>query len=571
MANEIDEKKTAPKRTRANEKENEGAGADNLPVTDSENVEPEETGETHQLEVEKQTRKEVAKLNINEAVIAEVKEKYKGLTVSSLEDKEVIEKVKEGKKIAQQMRIKLERKRKLLKADYISIGKGIDAAAGLYEVKIAEIENPLDVEIAKIKQWEKDEEERLEKEAAEVLNKRVDMLKASGMQFNGSYYVLGDTISMDVTVIKKMSEADFEFFNEKVKAEKARIDKAEADRIEAERLENERRDNEARELREKQEALDRQREAQEQEAKQLQEQRDQMRRDILAMREQMAHGIGLIFNPATLSYEFKNKYSEVVITKDDMANMEAPDFTKFIADNTVIIQTAKNNEQIAIKKENEHKLEIQGRIYSLLQLGMEHLGVVPEYCRAGTEIKVTEGQVTDSTSHEWTKILEETTQQVEAHLDAQDKIKQEEERRRKENEELYMQKSADLVAIGMTKVAGAFVRKNEFDDAVSIGADEVAVCDMDTWAQVLSVVTVKVEKLNELTEQKRRDDEAKRKAALPEITQVRNYLNELGAIATPEVTNPEVLSILKKVTGAFANAMIAANNELRELEESNQQ
>ena len=109
-----------------------------------------------------------------------------------------------------------EKERKEVKEPYIKIGKHIDEEAKRLTNLILEVENSLKSEYEKIKQWEKEEEERKEAERQEKIKKRVGELTGAGLVFNGEFYVINE-ISMDIITIEKMSEADYDFLLAKVK------------------------------------------------------------------------------------------------------------------------------------------------------------------------------------------------------------------------------------------------------------------------------------------------------------------------------------------------------------------
>ena len=152
---------------------------------------------------------EIAKFNLADAGIAELKKKYKGLKVKDKDDQSGITKVTEAYRDVVKVRTTLEKKRKEVKEPYIKIGKDIDEEAKRLTNLILDVENPLKSEYEKIKQWEKEEEERKEAERLEKIKKRVGELTGAGLVFNGEFYVINE-ISMDIVTIEKMSEAEGE-------------------------------------------------------------------------------------------------------------------------------------------------------------------------------------------------------------------------------------------------------------------------------------------------------------------------------------------------------------------------
>ena len=73
------------------------------------------------------------------------------------------------------------KKRKEVKEPYVKIGKDIDEEAKRLTNLILEVESPLKSEYEKIKQWEKEEEERKEAERQEKIKKRVGELTGTAI------------------------------------------------------------------------------------------------------------------------------------------------------------------------------------------------------------------------------------------------------------------------------------------------------------------------------------------------------------------------------------------------------
>lgn len=340
-------------------------------AVEAETIEPgQDTGKSIPIDGEKVSQQEIAKLDINIVNLNQQKEKYAGITIASFEDKTNYELVKEGKKFAKTSRLALEKKRVALIAPFLLVQRSINDKAAEYGVIIGQIEEPMDKQLEQWKKWEKEEEEKAEKEKQRVLNERVDKLLEAGMHFSGSFYVIGETMSMDIASIKAFTDTDFDFFIEKVKLEKIRLDKAEEERLRLQKEEDDRKAREQQELKEKQDLLEKQQKEQADAAEKLEADKAAMRQERLQMREQMAYNAGLTFNPATLAYEFKNKYTEQAITKEQMEAMETPEFSELIKTVSFTVKTAKDNAEVAEKKEQAMAQMILIREQALGRLGM---------------------------------------------------------------------------------------------------------------------------------------------------------------------------------------------------------
>ena len=206
-----------------------------IPAIEGEHIEHDEKADEPILAIvpTMDSEKDIKALRENPLVkaIAEFKSKYTGLTFNGLEDKAGIEKVKAAKKVVQKTRIFIKKTEDTLKAPYIKGSKDIKAVADEYRAMIEPIEEPLDKELQRLDDMVNEEIKRKEEEAAKELNRRIDLLKKHGMTFDGSFYVIGDTISMDAATLKAMPLFDFEVLEQKVMKEKERLDNLAAEEL----------------------------------------------------------------------------------------------------------------------------------------------------------------------------------------------------------------------------------------------------------------------------------------------------------------------------------------------------
>ena len=172
--------------------------------------------------VESRIEFEIQKFNVADATIAELKEKFKDLEISGIDDKKGMKAVNEAIGIVRTLRTGVEAKRKDLKNFYLATGKGIDAEAKRITELLVDVENPLKEK----KQAIDDEIKRIEEEKAELeqkrLDERVDQLKMSGIAFDGQFYSVGN-ISVDIVTIKDLSDELFDDLKSRVERESALI------------------------------------------------------------------------------------------------------------------------------------------------------------------------------------------------------------------------------------------------------------------------------------------------------------------------------------------------------------
>ena len=174
---------------------------------------------------------EIRKYSVADAVIAEYKNKFKGLKIKGIEDKQGYKAVKEARSIMMKYRTGVENKRKELKADSLKIGAGIDGEAKRLTSLILEVEEPLKDKLEKIDAEIQAEKDKAEKEAEEKLKVRVKELEEVGLKFDGSFYSIGENISVDIVTIKDFSDEVFAEFKIRVSAENDKI-------VEAEKIRN---------------------------------------------------------------------------------------------------------------------------------------------------------------------------------------------------------------------------------------------------------------------------------------------------------------------------------------------
>lgn len=176
--------------------------------------------------VESRVEFEIKKFNVADAKILELKKQFEGLEIKGVEDKHGIKAVTEAISILRTMRTGVDKKHTELKAFYLNTGRGIDAEKNRIKELIAEIEDPLkakkdaiDAEIQRIK----DEEEAKEQKR---LDDRVDALKEAGIVFDGSFYSIGESVSVDLLTIKDLEDEAFEKLVKMVQRENEKIQEA---------------------------------------------------------------------------------------------------------------------------------------------------------------------------------------------------------------------------------------------------------------------------------------------------------------------------------------------------------
>ena len=194
--------------------------------------------EAKDITVEDVISTEIKKFNLADAKIAELKEQFKDLEISGVEDKDGYKAVSEAIKIVRTYRTGVEKIRKQIKEDYLKTGRAIDEEAKRLTASLEEIENPLKDKKQEIDDEIQAEKDRQEAEAQAKTDKRVEELEAVGIKFDGRFYSIGEDVSVDIVTIKDFTDEQFAEFKNRVSAVNDKIQ--EAERIK--NLHNERRE-----------------------------------------------------------------------------------------------------------------------------------------------------------------------------------------------------------------------------------------------------------------------------------------------------------------------------------------
>ena len=567
-----------------------------------ENLTQEDTPKDVQLIGIRNADTDIATLDLNDKILQEWKEKYSGLIISGLDDKENYLKVKEAKSFIRGRRTSLENKRTQLKEYYIQEGRKIDEAAKKYKAAIEEIEGPLDIELSKFDEWKKADDKRKEEEAAAELNRRVRVLKEAGMVFNNSYYEIGGTMSFDIVTIKALSGFDFDIIVEKVKVEKRKLDEAAADAlqkkekedrfnnrvsvlaksgilfdgahyvignikinpVDLEALSGEEFENFHTSVNGEKSRLQEEKESFEKQKKELAEQQEAMRRQKLQLRETMAKTIGLQPNSAIPGYQFKNEFESLVIDMNFIQTAEEEQYMSRISDFTVKISAAKQKAQDKENEERQKELLFDGRVSQLQELGMLRAGEAFTFSLINVNRieRITFQTILDTDSDNWPNILSNIRLSLGIIKEEQETY----ERRLKELEFQYQERQYSLINLGMVIVSDRFIVKNEFEDSASIGIDKVKALDPDVWSRVLMEVSEDVKRIKDLTMEKRAEIERQKEALKPELQRCQEFIKSVGSLSGPEFKNEKVKGIIAEFSRAIAAAAQKAQKDLLDCE-----
>lgn len=322
--------------------------------------------EAEDIPLEQTIDRTLVKNNVTEAVIKAMTEKYSGLKLRSLDDKENFLEISEARREVRKVGILVEKLCKSGREDAVKVQKLWLAKEAQTLAKIALVQDPLDAEIKKFK----DEEARLEliKQKAEeerLINRQSALVKLGATYKDGSYVL--DHISYESSNIQ---EADDEFFegiilpkykkqfdihqSEIVEAENKR--KAETEQLNKQKEELEKQQAEMKrqqdELKKQQEELQQQKKAEEDRSAKIERER---REAMINGRNNQVRALGMTFDFVNDAYVF---YDVNIDNKTELSLLGTEEWNALIEKITpVITQRKKEAGEAALAKIEKEKQE----------------------------------------------------------------------------------------------------------------------------------------------------------------------------------------------------------------------
>lgn len=212
------------------------------------------------MTAEQIANKEVARFDVARDWIANKKAEADKVKISGVDDKENYKAAERLLKEIREKRFQVRDRHKEIKSDYLLITRRVDSENKELTELLLQPETDLKKKIEEIDNIKEQEKLRIETEAQEKLQKRVSDLISNGVKFDGSFYSIGENISMDVVSLKAMNDEIFnslfarvvEVNQSIIDAEKKRLqDEAdEKKKVEDQKAENEKKEKELKEERE---------------------------------------------------------------------------------------------------------------------------------------------------------------------------------------------------------------------------------------------------------------------------------------------------------------------------------
>ena len=466
--------------------------------------------------VEEVISTEIKKFNLADAKIAELKETFKDLEISGVEDKNGYKAVSEAIKIVRTYRTGVEKVRKQIKEDYLKTGRAIDEEAKRLTASLEEIENPLKDKKQEIDDEIQAEKDRQEAEAQAKTDKRVEELEAVGIKFDGRFYSIGEDVSVDIITIKDFTDEQFAEFKNRVSAVNDKLQ-------EAERIKN------------------------------LHNERREMLLDFWA------------YVPEDFkNLNFGEMFEENFKTLLEQAKKGKADFD----------ETQRKQAEEAKKQAEERKaLNYEKRSFKFEKEGFE----VAEngnllFSTESGQILIQKQDLEEISNEAFDTLFETKKREKETLLNkSKDLQKQREaDAQRKAEEEAEKKKSEELEAKTNSRIETLLKLGLKFDGVQTyifhdinfdIFADIKTMSDADWSEAIIGATKRKAEIEKEIADK----EEAERVQKLPEINKAERYIDEVMKVAFPQLQNGEIAEVLADFKNKIKLASDEAMSNLKNL------
>lgn len=472
--------------------------------------------EAKDITVEDVISTEIKKFNLADAKIAELKEKFKDLKISGVEDKDGYKSVSEAIKIVRTYRTGVEKVRKQIKEDYLKTGRAIDEEAKRLTASLEEIENPLKDKKQEIDDEIQAEKDRQEAEAQAKTDKRVEELEAVGIKFDGRFYSIGEDISVDIVTIKDFTDEQFAEFKNRVSAVNDKLQ-------EAERIKN------------------------------LHNERREMLLDFWA------------YVPEDFkNLNFGEMFEENFKTLLEQAKQGKSDFDE---------AQRKQAEEAKKQAEERKALNYEKRSFKFEKEGFE----VAEngnllFSTESGQILIQKQDLEEISNEAFEALFETKKREKETLLNkSKDLQKQREaDAQRKAEEEAEKKKSEELEAKTNSRIETLLKLGLKFDGVQTyifhdinfdIFADIKTMSDADWSEAIIGATKRKAEIEKEIADK----EEAERVQKLPEINKAERYIDEVMKVAFPQLQNGEIAEVLADFKNKIKLASDEAMSNLKNL------
>lgn len=440
----------------------------------------------------------------------------KKLVIKDRNDKEGKEKLEKKYRQFVKARTGTEAERKKIVEPYMKIKDGIDNVGKVDILGILKPEEDRMKEALDLwKQWEKEEADRIEAEAKEKLENRVKELQEVGLTFDGTFYSIGENISVDIVTIKDFSEEVFEEFKSRVSAENEKL-------VEAKRIQD------------------------------LHDERRELALPFIAywMDEEKSMNFGEV---SESSFEdFMTRIQKAKSDFEETQKQQAEEAEKQIQE-----RKALNYDKRSFKLEKQDfEIQSDGSVFFMNTFGRTGF--------SKTELEELSNEQFEELFNK--KVSEKETFELE--LKAKEKAEKENaeaEAKKKESEKAEADEKAKinsrieaLLKLGL---------KFNGEDTYFLADINVAILDLKTYSDaefndaLIGATKRKAEIEKEIAEQ----EEAERLQKLPEIKKAERYIEEVFKIQIPQINGAEIAEILAEFKNKIKTASEEALSNLKKL------
>lgn len=235
---------------------------------------------------EARIKNEIAKFNVADGAIAQMKEVYGALVIKDENDKDGYNQVKKAWGEVRTKRTSLEKKGLELRNQFKVITTAISKEEDRLVTLITPLEEDLYGKWKKIDDAKEQAKKAQEEEEGRQLMARIEELQTLGMKFRDGFYQIGDTITADVATLRAMPADMFEKLKTAVKNKAAELQKIADDEAEKKRQAEAEQERQRQELKKQQDELAEQQ-------RQLQAQKDEMAKQLRDMRLIKLQSLGM--------------------------------------------------------------------------------------------------------------------------------------------------------------------------------------------------------------------------------------------------------------------------------------
>lgn len=486
---------------------------------------------------EQRATQEVARYDVADAWIAAKKEEYSALTIEGIDDREGEKRVKAAWQEIRNKRLAVAGKHKELKADYLTITRAIDNRKNVLTESLEEIEVPLKTMLDNVEAERENIRQAAEQERQKKLHTRVAELLDKGMRYNGTYYAIGDSISMDVVTLKDFSDEKYNEFLTRVEAENNKLLEAENKRIQEEE--------------QRQEDERKQREENEKENKRLAEEKENLKREVAQMRVEFLENLG--FSLEGGQYQFHTDNFQTKLPATDLGAITPAQWDDIKATarankGTVESQQAKYNREEE-EREAKNKLFVD-RMQALAECSVYQSGVTIFY------VSPEKKQVKVADLEELTNMDAGTFDTFKHNLKiTQHDERQEWERKQREENDRLVRAAVHRNNMGyygftLNGNSGVYVRYSRYDEKMnySVSVSDVENAYQDTWEQIMAGVINWVNELETFESDREKEEETRKEtervAALSDVEKMQEWLRKFAALMAekPTVTSQAVIA-----------------------------